>query len=225
MHITDLSRGILGVNPIVGAGVAHAVGAAMSAKVRGTTEVVAAFFGEGAAGIGTVHECMNMASIWKLPLIFVCENNGYAQATPFEYASSVANVADRAVAYGMPGAVVDGQDVVAVWQATTPAVARARVGDGPSLIEAKTYRYHGHHQSDDTLRYRLAEEEKLARERDCLRRFRERIEREGDLTVAELDEVDASHRATLDEAVEFAKTSPLPGPEELLTDVYVPAAS
>jgi pyruvate dehydrogenase E1 component alpha subunit len=155
MHITDLSRGILGVNPIVGAGVAHAVGAAMSAKVRGTTEVVVAFFGEGAAGIGTVHECMNMASIWKLPLIFICENNGYAQATPFEYASSVPNVADRAAAYGMPGAVVDGQDVIAVWQTTTTAVARSRAGDGPSLIEAKTYRYFGQQLSDDSLIYSL----------------------------------------------------------------------
>ena len=103
MHITDVERGMLGVNPIVGAGVAHAMGAGLSAKVRKTNEVAVAFFGEGAAGIGTVHECMNMAAIWKLPVIFVCENNGYAQATPFEYASSIPHVADRAGAYGMPG--------------------------------------------------------------------------------------------------------------------------
>jgi pyruvate dehydrogenase E1 component alpha subunit len=222
MHITDLERGILGVNPIVGAGVAHALGAGLSAKIRKTAEVAVAFFGEGAAGIGTVHECMNMATIWKLPVVFVCENNGYAQATPFEYASAVPNVADRAHAYCMPGTVVDGQDAIAVWQAATRAVARARAGSGPSLIEAKTYRYYGHHQSDDTLRYRLADEEKEARDRDCLKQFRTRMAENGPLTADELDAIDAHNKSLMDDAVEFAKTSPLPEPYELLTDVYAP---
>jgi pyruvate dehydrogenase E1 component alpha subunit len=222
MHITDVGRGILGVNPIVGAGVAHALGAGLSAKVRKTTEVAVAFFGEGAAGIGTVHECMNMATIWKLPVIFVCENNGYAQATPFDYASAVRNVADRASAYCMPGTVVDGQDAIAVWRAATVAVARARAGSGPSLIEAKTYRYYGHHQSDDTLRYRLADEEKEARDRDCLKHFRTRMSEDGPLSTDELDAIDAHNKSVMDDAVEFAKASPLPEPHELVTDVYAP---
>jgi TPP-dependent pyruvate/acetoin dehydrogenase alpha subunit len=222
MHITDVERGILGVNPIVGAGVAHALGAGLSAKVRKTHEVAVAFFGEGAAGIGTVHECMNMAAIWKLPVIFVCENNGYAQATPFEYASSITHVADRAGAYGMAGALVDGQDAIAVWRAAVSAVTHARAGRGPSLIEAKTYRYYGHHQSDDTLRYRLAEEEKLARDRDCLSQFRARMESSGPLTLTELNAIDAQNKVLLDDAVEFAKASPVPEPHELLTDVYAP---
>src|SRR5262249_51621153 len=149
MHITDSSKGVLGVNPIVGAGVAHAVGAALSAKVRKTRQIAVAFFGEGAASIGTLHESMNLAAIWKLPIVFVCENNGYAQATPVEYAVPISNMADRAAGYAMPGVVVNGQDVVAVWAATEIAVQRARVGAGPSLIECKTYRYYGHHQSDD----------------------------------------------------------------------------
>lgn len=220
MHITDITKGILGVNPIVGAGVAHALGAGLSSKVRGTDQVAVAFFGEGAAGIGTLHECMNMAAIWKLPVIFVCENNGYAQATPFEYASSVPRVATRAAAYGMPGVTVDGQDVVAVWQAAQAAVERARRGDGPSLVECSTYRYFGHHQSDDTKRYRLAAEEQQARARDCLATFRERIRTAGPLTIGELDALDAKNKALLDEAVEFAKASPLPEAHELLTDLY-----
>lgn len=224
MHITDITKGILGVNPIVGAGVAHAVGAGLSAKVLKNNQVAVTFFGEGAANIGTLHECMNMAAIWKLPVIFVCENNGYAQATPFEYATSVKRVAERAGAYNMPGVTVDGQDVTAVYAAAEQAVARARAGDGPTLIEAMTYRYFGHHQSDDPLRYRLAVEEKAARARDCLTQFRARMSAEGPLTLNELDAIDALNKALLDEAVEFAKNSPLPPAEDLFTDVYVPSA-
>lgn len=223
MHITDITKGVLGVNPIVGAGVAHAVGAGLTAKVLKNDQVAVAFFGEGAANIGTLHECMNMAVIWKLPVIFVCENNGYAQATPFEYASSVKHVAERASAYNMPGVIVDGQDAIAVFAEAECAVARARAGDGPTLIEAITYRYFGHHQSDDPLRYRLVDEEKAARERDCLKQFRARMAAEGPLTLNELDAINALNKALLDEAVEFAKSSPLPPAEDLFTDVYVPA--
>jgi pyruvate dehydrogenase E1 component alpha subunit len=222
MHMTDIHKGILGVNPIVGAGVAHAIGAGLSAKVRKTKQVAVTFFGEGCAGIGTVHECMNMASIWKLPVIFVCENNGYAQATPFEYASSVANVADRAPAYSMPGSIVDGQDVIAVWEAVRTSVQNARDGKGPALIECKTYRYFGHHQSDNTLRYRLPEEEKAARDRDCIKRFREQMQERGILSISELDEIDSQNEKIMDKAVEFAKASPLPEAFELYTDVFAP---
>ena len=221
MHVTDVTKGILGVNPIVGASVSHALGAALSAKVRKTSQVAVAFFGEGGAGIGITHECMNMAAIWKLPVIFVCENNGYAQATPVEYASSILTISDRAAGYNMPGITVNGQDVVAVWEAAEPAVKRARAGEGPTLIEAKTYRYFGHHQGDDTLRYRLKEEEQAARDRDCLKRFRAEMEKSGPLRISDLDTIDAQHKKLIDDAVEFAKSSPLPEPFELYTDVYV----
>jgi len=223
MHITDITKHILGVNPINGAGVAHAVGAALSAKVRKTKQVAVAFFGEGSAGVGTVHECMNMAAIWKLPLVFVCENNGYAQTTPVEYACAVGKIADRAAAYGMPGVTVDGQDVFAVLRAASDAVERARSGAGPSLVECMTYRYFGHHQSDDTTRYRPAEEEKAAKGRDCLKGFRDRMASEGPLTLAQLDAVDQKNKLRMDEAVEFAKSGPLPEAADLHTDVYVPA--
>ncbi|HEY4285392.1 MAG TPA: thiamine pyrophosphate-dependent dehydrogenase E1 component subunit alpha [Chthoniobacterales bacterium] len=222
MHITDITKGVLGVNPIVGASVAHALGAALSSRVRNTRQVAVAFFGEGGANIGVTHESLNMAAIWKLPVIFVCENNGYAQATPVEYASAVVNISERAAGYKMPGITLDGQDVVAVWKATNEAVRRARAGEGPSLIEAKTYRYFGHHQGDDPLRYRLADEEKAARDRDCLKQFREKMEKEGPLTLDELDQIDAENKKVLDEAVEFAKASELPPADELFTNVYAP---
>ena len=223
MHITDVRVGMLGVNPIVGMGVTHAVGAALSAKVRKTSQVAAAFFGEGGASIGAVHEAMNLAAIWKLPVIFVCENNGYAQATPVEYAVSVPRIADRAAAYSMPGVTVDGQDTVAVWEAAAIAVERARRGEGPSLIECMTYRYYGHHQGDDTTRYRTREEEQAARDRDCIRRFREQMLDQQLLTAAELDAIESANNKKIDAAVAFAESSPLPQPCDLFTDVYVPA--
>lgn len=223
MHITDVRVGMLGVNPIVGMGVTHAVGAALSAKVCKTGQVAAAFFGEGGASIGAVHEAMNLAAIWKLPVIFVCENNGYAQATPVEYAVSVPRIADRAAAYSMPGVTVDGQDAIAVWEAVMTAVERARHGEGPSLIECMTYRYYGHHQGDDTARYRAREEEQAARERDCILRFREQMLDQNLLTAAELDAIESANRKKIDEAVVFAESSPLPQPADLFTDVYVPA--
>ena len=221
MHITDASVGMLGVNPIVGAGVTHALGAGLSARVRGSDEVAVAFFGEGAAGIGALHEALNMASIWKLPVVFVCENNGFSQATPAEYAIAIEDIADRAAGYAMPGEVVDGQDVFAVHAAATTAVERARSGAGPTLIECKTHRYYGHHQGDDTRRYRTPEEEEHARDRDPLRIFRERVTSDGSLMETELDEIDAACRAELDDAIAFAEESPLPEPFELYTHVYV----
>lgn len=221
MHITDFSKHMLGVNPIVGAGVTHAVGAALSAKVRRTNEVSVAFFGDGAASIGALHESMNLAAIWKLPVVFVCENNGYAQATPIEYALPIKHIAERAAGYDMPGVILDGQDVIEVWAAAEIAVGRARAGRGPSLLECKTYRYYGHHQGDDPLRYRTAEEEQMARSRDCLKRFREQMETNGPLTLDQLDEIDARNRRLLDEAIKFAQASPLPAREELYSHVYV----
>jgi pyruvate dehydrogenase E1 component alpha subunit len=224
MHITDVRVGMLGVNPIVGMGTPHAVGAALSARVRGTDEVAVAFFGEGATSMGVVHEAMNMAAVWSLPVVFVCENNGYAQTTPVEYAVAADRISDRAAAYRMPGVTVDGQDVLAVWEAAGEAVRRGRAGGGPSLVECLTYRYYGHHQGDETHRYRTGDEERTARERDCLRRFREVLFAQG-FAGAEVDSIDARNRERLDEAIAFAEASPLPGPEELLADVYVETRS
>ena len=222
MHITDVRVGMLGVNPIVGMGVTHAVGAALSAKVRKTNQVAVAFFGEGATSIGAVHEAMNLAAIWKLPVLFVCENNGYAQATPVEYAVPIPRISDRAAAYSMPGVTVDGQDVFAVWEAAVAAAGRARKGEGPSLIECMTYRYYGHHQGDDPLRYRTREEEQAARARDCIQRFRKQMVDQGALRTEEMDTIDARNCKKIDEAVAFAEASPLPQPADLFTDVYVP---
>ena len=225
MHITDVTVGMLGVNPILGMGTTHAIGAGLSAKVLKNGRVTASFYGEGASSIGAVHESLNMAAIWKLPIVFVCENNGYAQSTPVEYSIAVKNIADRAAGYGMPGVVVDGQDAIAVWEAADAAVRRARAGEGPTLIECKTYRYHGHASSDDPRRYRTAEEEEKARARDCLKRFREHVMTRHLMTQAELDELDARNTKLVDEAVKFAEESPLPDASELMTDVYVPASA
>ncbi|HEV2397945.1 MAG TPA: thiamine pyrophosphate-dependent dehydrogenase E1 component subunit alpha [Candidatus Sulfotelmatobacter sp.] len=225
MHITDTGTGMLGVNPVVGIGVTHAVGAALSANVRGTLQVAAAFFGDGASSQGAVHEAMNLAAIWSLPVIFVCENNRYADATPVEYAVSAKNIADRAAAYNMPGVVVDGQDVISVYFAARAAVDRARAGDGPSLLECKTYRYYGHHQSDDPLRYRTAREEESAKQLDCIKRFREQVLAQQIFGAEELDAMVLYCRQVLDDAVKFATESPVPEPSELYTDVYVTANS
>jgi TPP-dependent pyruvate/acetoin dehydrogenase alpha subunit len=221
MHITDVTKGMLGVNPIVGAGATHAIGAGLSAKVRKTDQVCAAFFGEGAAGIGSLHEAMNMAAIWDLPVLFICENNGYAQATPVEYALAIQNIADRASAYGMPGEIVDGQDAVAVFDSVQRAVQRARRGQGPTLIECKTYRYYGHHQGDNPLRYRTAEEEQQARDRDCIKRFRQDVLSRALLTDDEIVQIEKRVLTLIDEAVQFAEDSPLPEPAELYRHVYV----
>ncbi len=208
MHITDLSKGMLGVNPILGMGAPHAVGAALTARVKGTDQVAVTFFGDGAASIGAIHESMNMAAIWKLPVIFVCENNGYAQSTPVEYAVSVPDIAIRGQSYAMPGVVVDGQDVLAVWQAADEAVKRGR------------RRHYGHYSGDDPHRYRTVEEEASARERDCLKRFRDYTLGEGLLRESDLTTLDDLNRARLDAAVAFAEASPLPDRSELMTDVY-----
>lgn len=224
MHITDITKGVLGVNPIVGMGVPHAVGAALSARLRGQPDIAVAFFGEGATSMGVVHESMNLASIWKLGVVFVCENNGYAQATPVEYAVASDRISDRAAAYRMPGETIDGQDVRAVYRAASGAVERARSGGGPSFIECLTYRYYGHHQGDDPLRYRTADEQRAARERDCVARGRAWLLADGHADEAALAALEGEIRARIDAAVAFAEQSPLPDPQELLTDVYVPAA-
>ncbi len=221
MHIADMSKGMLGTNGVVAASVPLAVGAALTSSVNGTDNVAVAFFGDGGANQGVLHESMNLASVWKLPVIFVCENNQYAESTPVEYATSVTNVADRAASYNMPGVVVDGMDLFAVYEAAGEAVGRARSGQGPSLLECKTYRFYGHHGGDDRYSYRTVEEENHWRDRDPLLLFRNRVTDDGTFQEEELDRIAAAAEQEIQDGIKFADDSPFPSPEELYTGVYV----
>jgi pyruvate dehydrogenase E1 component alpha subunit len=215
MHIADFSRGMLGANAIVGGGIALATGAALAAQVRGSGEVAVAFFGDGAANQGVLHESLNLAAIWRLPAVYVCENNGFAESTPASYATSVPEVALRAAAYGIPGVTVDGADAVAVYEAAREAVRRARAGEGPTLLEVNTYRFMGHFEGDPD-RYRDDEERDLARSRDALAALHDRLLESG----ADLDAVRTELEAEIDAAVAFAKASPWPDPAEIERYVY-----
>ena len=223
MHIADFSKGMLGANAIVGASVPLAVGAALTSKYRGTENesVGVAFFGDGATSQGVVHESMNLAAIWKLPVIFACENNQYAEATPAWYAVSTDDISARADSYGIPGVQVDGMNVFAVYEAAGEAVARARAGEGPTLLELKTYRYHGHFHADDPTKYRKPDEEEEYRERDCLKHFEGLVMRQGAMTEDELQSIRDEIEQEMQDAVEFALNSPMPPIDELYTDVYV----
>lgn len=219
MHIADFSIGMLGATAVVGAGIPIAVGAGLSIALRKTDQVVACFFGEGASNQGTFHEGINMAAIWQLPVIFVCENNLYAMGTRQSRVMLIENIADRAVAYGIPGVVVDGNDVLAVYEATQKAVERARRGGGPTLIECKTYRHKGHSRVDPA-RYRPKEEVEEWVAKDPIKRFKERLLQEAVLTAEEIKRIEADVAAEIEEAVRFAMESPYPAPEEALEDVY-----
>jgi pyruvate dehydrogenase E1 component alpha subunit len=218
MHIADVDIGILGANGIVGAGITIAGGAALSAKMRGTDQVVVCFFGDGATNTSRFHEGINLASIWKLPVVYIIENNMYAESTPISYACNITNLADRATAYGIPGITIDGNDVIAVYEAVYEAVARARRGEGPTLVECKTYRWHGHYEGDPQT-YRTKEEIEEWMKKDPILRFRERLIEMGNLTEKETDEINQEMLHELDEAVKFAEESPFPDPEEALEDV------
>jgi TPP-dependent pyruvate/acetoin dehydrogenase alpha subunit len=220
MHVADVARGMLGANGIVGGGPPLAAGAALSAKVRGTRAVAACFFGDGAAEQGTTHEGMNLAAIWKLPVVFVCENNQFAESTPWTYHCAASAIADRAASYNMPGVLVDGYDVIAVYEAAAEAVARARRGEGPSLIEARTWRYFGHFEGDQVT-YRTAEQSAAQRERDPLKIFATQAIDRGLLSQEDVARIDVEAERQVDEAIAFAERSPMPSPEETLTDVYV----
>ena len=223
MHIADFSKGMLGTNAIVGASIPLAVGAALTSKYKGleNESIGVSFFGDGATSQGILHESMNLATVWKLPVIFVCENNHYAEATPVEYAVSIPDIADRASSYSMPGIVVDGMDVFAVYDAAGEAVKRARNGDGPSLLELKTYRYHGHFHADVPENYRTKEEESSWRDRDPIESFQDRVLKSNYFTDKELKEIRDKIDNEMIEAVDFALNSPMPDMDELYKDVYV----
>jgi pyruvate dehydrogenase E1 component alpha subunit len=219
MHIADLDKGMLGANGIVGAGIPLATGAALSAQVRKTGGVAVAFFGDGASNQGQFHEALNLAAVWKLPALFVVENNGYGEATPMEFVTPVRDIAVRATSYGIPGVIADGMDLFDVYAKAGAAIARARGGDGPTLLECKTYRYFGHYVGDP-LTYRTAEEAEAWRAKDAIRRFEERTVREGVMEPGNLRRIDAEVAAEIDAAVAAAEQAPLPSAESVLTDVY-----
>jgi len=219
MHIADFSVGMLGATAVVGAGIPIAAGAGLSIKLRETDQVVACFFGEGASNQGTFHEGINMASIWALPVLFVCENNLYAMGTRQSRVMAIENVADRAVAYGIPGRVVDGNDVLAVYEVAHKAVERARKGKGPTLIECKTYRHKGHSRFDPAA-YRSKEEVEEWLTRDPISRFKTKLLEMNVLTEQRAKEIEESVIADVEKAVKFALESPYPEPEEALEDLY-----
>jgi pyruvate dehydrogenase E1 component alpha subunit len=221
MHIADVTAGNLGATGIVGGNLPVATGAALACKMRKNDKVVLCFFGDGANNNGTFHESLNMAGLWKLPVVYVCENNLYGMSVSMERACAVENVADRAGAYNMPGAIVDGQRVLEVRDVVAKAIARARGGEGPTLVEAKTYRYRGHSRSDPRA-YRTKEEEAHWHDRDPINLFREELVAAG---VATEDEMTALHQQVEREiaaAEHFAlEESPYPDPAELYDDVFV----
>jgi pyruvate dehydrogenase E1 component alpha subunit len=219
MHVGDVREGVFPAIAIVGAGCPIAAGAALSAKMRGTDQVAVAFHGEGAANEGDWHEALNMAAIWKLPVVYVCENNLYGASTHFSKAFAVPRVSDRAAAYGMPGVTVDGNDVEAVRDAALQAVSRARAGDGPTLIECMTYRLCGHSRSD-ACDYRPDEEEALWKERDPLKIAADRIASSVPRVPFVPSDLEAEVAAEIDDAIAFAEASPSPAPEDLARHVY-----
>ncbi|MGO4927806.1 thiamine pyrophosphate-dependent dehydrogenase E1 component subunit alpha [Fundicoccus sp. Sow4_F4] len=221
MHIADVDKGILGANGMVGAGFGLATGAGMKIKYKKEDNVAVCFFGDGASNEGLFHECLNMASIWKLPIIFVCENNFFAESTPQWYASASDTIAERAQAYDMPGVRVDGKDLMAVYEVSAEYIERARRGEGPALIECVTYRNYGHFEGDEQ-KYKNKEEglEKNLADSDPLDVFREYAIEHGLLSEEELDEIRAQSEADIEVAVEFAKTSPEPSPEALYEDIF-----
>ena len=221
MHISNMELGMLGANGIVGAGPPIAVGAAFSAKYRSTDRVAVSFFGDGASNEGAFHEAANMAALYKLPVVFVCENNGYGEYTPQAGHQAIVDVADRAAGYGMPGVVVDGMDAVAVFEAAAAAVGRARKGEGPTLLECKTYRFFDHVGVRGMgLSYRADEELQEWRKRDPILLFEAQLAELGVLTQAQAAAVHDGVLADVRAGIAFAEQSPPPDPAELLDDVY-----
>ena len=221
MHVADASINMLGASGIVGGGIPLATGAGLSAKYRGTSQVAVSFFGDGASNQGTFHESLNLASIWDLPVIYVCENNQYAESTPITKAMKAKNVADRALGYAIPGVVVDGMDVIAVYQVAKEAVTRARQGKGPTLLECKTYRFEGHEMGDPHNLYRSKEEVEQWKKRDPINRLKATILSNGMSTEEEIQAVENDVRKKIEEAIKFADDSPEPKLEDALTDVFV----
>ncbi len=215
MHMFQPTIGIMGTIGIVGGGIPIAAGIGLALKLKGTDLVCVSFFSEGASNNGAFHESLNLASLWKLPVLFVCENNGYATSVSAKRSTPVPEIAVRAAGYGMPGVTVDGNRVDVVYEAADEAVTRARAGEGPTLIECMTYRIRGHFEGDDAL-YRNKDEVAEARRRDPIEYWRDRLVEEGGLTETAFDVMNTSADAEVAEAAAFAESSPFPDPEEAL---------
>ena len=219
MHIVDMNCGMLGANGIVGAGIPIAAGSALASKILQKDEVTLAFFGDAASNQGTFHEAINMASAWHLPAIFLCENNQYGVSVCIDRVCNVEHIADRAAAYNIPGKMIDGNDVFAVYEAVKEAAERARAGEGPTLIEAKTYRHRGHYEGDPQM-YKSKEEIEQWKARDPINHLRAMIVKARLAKKTDLDAIDAEVIAEVEQAVEFAQNSPYPEAGEVTTDVY-----
>jgi 2-oxoisovalerate dehydrogenase E1 component len=220
MHLFSPEVGLMGTTGIVGPNILQATGAGYTFKLLSTDRVSVAFFGDGAVNNGAFHEGINLAAIYQLPVLFVCENNLYATEVPFHYSARNPNVGERGAAYGIPGVAVDGNDVLAVYEAAQEAVARARGGGGPTLIECRTYRTRAHAEGMRDGTYRTTQEVDEWKARDPIKLLGERMMAKGTATQAELDSVDAEIRAEMDAAVEFAKNSPFPDPSTATEFVY-----
>jgi len=221
MHIADLSKGMMGANGILGAGAPLVCGAALAAKYRKKNEVAICFVGDGASNQGTFLESLNLAAVWNLPVIFVVENNGYAESTSRDYATAVNSYVDRASGFGLPGITVDGTDFFAVYEAAGEVIKRAREGGGPSLLECKMVRFHGHFEGDAQTYRAPGEMEDNRANHDCLKIFNTHVTSTQVIDAAELQAIDTSVLALIDDAVVQAKAAPLPTLADLTTDVYV----
>lgn len=219
MHIADLDLGILGANGIVGGGIPIATGAGLALQMQGSDRVCVCFFGDGASNTGAFYEGVNLAAVWGLPVVFVCENNQYAESTPRAVHQKVQYVSDRAAAFNIPGVSMDGMDVFDVYQKTGEAIDRCRAGQGPILLEARTYRFLGHFVGDPQ-NYRTKEEVEEWKQRDPIQMFRARVTAEGSLGAAELDAIDAQIRADMEAAVDYARKSPEPDVAVALQDIF-----
>ncbi|MBT3833144.1 MAG: thiamine pyrophosphate-dependent dehydrogenase E1 component subunit alpha [Gammaproteobacteria bacterium] len=221
MHISNMDLGMLGANGIVGGGPPIAMGAAFSNQFKGNKNVSIAFFGDGASNEGSVHEAANMAALYKLPCVFVCENNGYGEYTPQSGHQAIVDVADRASGYGMPGVICDGMDVMAVYEAAGEAIERARSGGGPTLLECKTYRYYDHVGVRGMgLNYRTDEEVEAWKKKDAINAFEKRLIQLGVMSKKQIDVVHAAVDKDIEEAVKYANDSPYPTEDQLLENVY-----
>ena len=220
MHIAEPDLGMLGANAIVAAGIPIATGAALTAQYMGQGWIAVAFFGDGASNEGAFHESLNLASVWNLPVVYVCENNEFAESTPRAQHQKIKDVAVRAQSYDMPSAIVDGNDVEAVYLCAREAIQRARSGGGPTLVEAKTTRWRGHHEADNQS-YRDKEEFQSALDNDAIARWEQELLRRG-VSQSQLDELNARVEAELNEAIEYADKSPLPDPADARADIFTP---
>lgn len=220
MHIADFSIGMLGANGIVGAGLPIAVGAGLAAQLEKKDRIAVVFFGDGASQEGEFHEALSLASVWKLPMVFVCENNLYASGTPASFALPIQDIYKKAEGYNMPGAVADGNDVTAVNEIASEYITRVREGEGPALLEFKTYRWHEHFESTVFPDMRPLEELESWKNKCPVARTKNQLMEEGILSEKELDNMNAEILEKIEEAVKFADESPFPDPEDALEDVY-----